>query len=53
MVQAFNPRILEAEVGESLSSRPAWNIEQVPGKPGLHRETVLGGKKTSRVAKTW
>ena len=37
---AFNPNTWEAEVGESLSSRPAWFIKQVPGQPGLNRETV-------------
>ena len=29
-----------AEVGVSLSSRPAWSIEKVPGLPGLHREIM-------------
>ena len=24
----------------SVSSRPAWSIEQVLGEPGLHRETL-------------
>ena len=34
---------LEAEAGGSLSSRPAWSIELVPGQPGLHRETLAQG----------
>ena len=29
-----------AKAGLSLSSRPAWSIEKVPGLPGLHRETM-------------
>jgi hypothetical protein len=40
VVHTFNPRTLEAEVGEFLSSRPAWSTELVPGQPGLHRETL-------------
>jgi hypothetical protein len=30
----------EAEAGRSLSWRPAWSTEKVPGQPGLHRETL-------------
>jgi hypothetical protein len=42
MVEAntFNPRTQEAEAGGSLEFRPAWCKEQVPGQPGLHRETL-------------
>jgi hypothetical protein len=40
VVHAFNPSIWEAEAGGSLSSRPAWSTEWVPGQPGLHRETL-------------
>ena len=28
-----------------LSLRPAWSTEQVPGQPGLYRETLSWGKK--------
>ena len=35
----FNPSTWEAEAGESLSSRPAWSTQWVPGEPGLHKET--------------
>jgi hypothetical protein len=28
------------EAGGSLSSGPSWSIEQVPGKSGMHRETL-------------
>jgi hypothetical protein len=28
-----------------LSSRPAWSTEQVPGQPGLYRETLSQEKK--------
>jgi hypothetical protein len=37
---AFNPSTPEAEAGESLSSRPAWSTDRVPGQPGLHKETL-------------
>ena len=40
MVHAFNPNVLEAGGGVSLSSRPAWCPEGVPGQPGLHRKTL-------------
>jgi hypothetical protein len=41
-----DPSTLEAEAGESLSSRPAWSTERVPGHPGLHRETL--SQKTNK-----
>ena len=37
-MHAFNPSTREAEANGSLSSRPAWLTEWVPGQPGLHRE---------------
>ena len=37
---AFNPSTWEAEAGRSLSLKPTWSIEQVPGQPGLHREIL-------------
>jgi hypothetical protein len=37
VAQTFYPSTLKAEAGKSLSSRPAWSIERVPGHPGLHR----------------
>jgi hypothetical protein len=40
VAHAFNPSTWEAEAGGSLSSRPAWSTEWVPGQPGLHRETL-------------
>jgi hypothetical protein len=40
VAHAFNPSTWEAEAGESLSSRPAWSTEGVPGQSGLHRETL-------------
>ena len=36
----FNPRAREAEVGRSLSLKPAWTTEQVSGRPGLYRITL-------------
>jgi hypothetical protein len=35
VVHNFNPRTLKAETRESLSSRPAWSAQQVPGQPSL------------------
>ena len=43
---AFDPSTWEGEAGESLSLRSTWAIEQVPGQPGLPRETLSG--KTSK-----
>ena len=41
VAHAFNPSTQEAEAGGSLSSRPAWSTEQVPGQSGLlHRENL-------------
>jgi hypothetical protein len=37
VVYAYSRSTLEAETGTSLSSRPAWTTERVPGQPGLHR----------------
>ena len=36
----FDPSTQETEAGGSLSSRPAWSTESVPGQPRLHRETL-------------
>jgi hypothetical protein len=36
----FNPSILKAEVGESLSLRPAWSTVS-SRNPGLYRETLF------------
>jgi hypothetical protein len=41
-VHVFNPSTQEAEAGEaggSMSSRPAWSVQWVPGKPG-NKETL-------------
>ena len=47
MAHAFDPSTweAEAEAGGFLSSMPAWSTERVPGKPGLHRETLYKKKK--------
>jgi hypothetical protein len=45
VTHAFDPSTREAEAGGSLSSRPAWSTEWVPGQPGLHRETLSWKKK--------
>jgi hypothetical protein len=49
VAHAFNPSTWEAEAGGFLSSRPAWSTEQVPGQPGLHRETL--SRKTKKKKK--
>jgi hypothetical protein len=45
VAHAFNPRTQEAEAGGSLSLRPAWSTQRVPGQPGLHKETLPRKKK--------
>ena len=41
MVHAFNPSTQETGRQMSVSSRPAWSTERVPGQPReLHRETL-------------
>jgi hypothetical protein len=40
VVHAFNPSTWEAKADRSLSSKLTWSIEQGPGQPGLHRETL-------------
>ena len=40
VAHTFNPSTWEAEADGSLSARPAWFIDQVPGQLGLHRETL-------------
>jgi hypothetical protein len=44
VVHTFNSSTWEAEESGSLSSRPAWSTEGVPGQsePRLHRETLWG-----------
>jgi hypothetical protein len=44
VAHAFNPSIQEAEAGGSLRLRTAWSTEQVPGQPGLYRETLCVSK---------
>ena len=45
VAHAFNSSVWEPEAGRSLSLRPAWSAELVPGQPGLHRETLSQGGK--------
>jgi hypothetical protein len=45
---AFNPSTWEAEAGGFLNSRPAWDTEQVPGQPGLYRETLSQKRKKKK-----
>ncbi|MGC6627650.1 hypothetical protein ACP0FP_25645, partial [Escherichia coli] len=41
-----------AKADRSLSLRPAWSTEQVPGQPGQHRETLSQETKTNKQNKT-
>ena len=52
VAHAFNLNTQKAEAGGSLSSRPAWSTEWVPGQPGLHRETLSQKNKTKQKTKT-
>jgi hypothetical protein len=38
----------EGRADTSLSSRSAWSTEQVPGQPGLHRETLSQKTKQNK-----
>ena len=38
MVNTFDPSTWETEAAGSLTLRPAWSIDWVPGQPGLLRE---------------
>jgi hypothetical protein len=44
VANTFNPSTQEAEAGGSLSLRPAWSTEQVPGQPGLFQKKPKGEK---------
>jgi hypothetical protein len=53
VAHTINPSTWDAESGRFLSSRAAWSTEQVPGQPGLHRETCIRKKKpVSKKTKT-
>ena len=41
--------VLRRQTGGSLGLKPTWSKQQVPGQPGLHRETLsLKNKPTSK-----
>jgi hypothetical protein len=44
----FNPNTWEGETDRSLSSRPAWSMEQVPGQSGLQKETLFRKTKPNK-----
>jgi hypothetical protein len=46
VVYIFNPSSWEVEPGGFLRSRLAWSTEQIPGQPGLYRETLSPKTKT-------
>ena len=41
MVYAFNRSTQKAEAKGSLSWKPAWSTELVPGQQGQHKETLF------------
>lgn len=45
LLRVFNPSTRETGTGRSLSSRPSWCTEHVPGQSGLHRENVCPKNK--------
>ena len=47
-MNTFNPSTweVELEVGGSVSSRPPWSTEHIPGEPGLHRGTLSQKNQT-------
>ena len=51
VAHAFDSSTWEAEAGGFLSSRPALSTKQVPGLPGLHRETLT--QKTKNKQNSW
>ena len=44
-----NPSTQEAEMGWSLRLNLTWSTEQVPGQPGLHRETLFQRRKGKEI----
>ena len=47
MAHSFNIGTQEAETGlNSVSLKPAWSTEQLPGQPELHGETLSQKKKS-------
>jgi hypothetical protein len=50
-MHSFNPSTQEAEAGGSLSLKPAWFKECIPGQPGLQKETVLKNKNKKKEGK--
>jgi hypothetical protein len=49
----FNLITQEAEAGRSLSLRPAWFTELVPGQSGLHRETMSQKNQNGGEGESW
>lgn len=39
--------LIPAEAGGSMSLKPIWSTEEVPGQPGLHRKTLIQDKTNS------
>jgi hypothetical protein len=50
VAHTFYPSTSEAEAGGFLSLKSAWSTE-VPGQPGLYRETLSQKPKTNKKSK--
>jgi hypothetical protein len=48
VAHALSPSSREAEEGGSLSSRPAWSTEPVPGQPRIHKDTLSQTKQNKK-----
>jgi hypothetical protein len=46
VAHAFKQTTQETEAGESLSLRPTWSAEPVPGQSKIYRETLSQKKKS-------
>jgi hypothetical protein len=51
VAHAFSASTWEAEEGGSLSSRPAWSTEQVPGQLGLIEKPCFEKQKKKKKKK--
>jgi hypothetical protein len=45
VVHTFNPELERQRQVDLWSLRPTWSTEQLPGQPGLNRETLFQTKQ--------
>lgn len=53
MPHTFNPNMLKADSGDSLSSMPAWSTDQFLGRLDLHRVTPSQNQTKRKEIKIW